>query len=239
MKHSIRFNGFQVIGAMAAQVIKAKPIAHDYLQELEKRIGEVTNRLVPFLEAANPELLKKPISELARMQQEDIKQQLQALDAKVKDECPSWARHFQALKALLKNYVEVENFFKNHPNVTPEDLNKVTENLTRSVIQSQQLGAIRAATAAQNGAVPNSVAKGKVNFLEDRTMLRVYIAAHFPYVSEDDARTFIDKVLTGKSNAPWGFDQGERGRFVQELTRLNSQGATPLTQPKISGTYKT
>ncbi|MGH8013243.1 MAG: hypothetical protein ACREQ4_12155 [Candidatus Binataceae bacterium] len=233
--------GFEMIGAMTAQVIKAQDIPHNYLRELERRIKEVADKVIPHLIAdSSTDILTTPLNQLANLGESTVEDNLDAALFKIAGDSPSWKEYAQPLCALLLNYVIAAEFFKKRTKVTAEDLNKVTANMTTSILQSPQLGAGRATTAAQNGFVPKYTANGQANFAQDdRTMLRAYIAAHFPFVTEKDAQAFINKVLQQKKSVPWGFEEGPSNDFVRELTNLNGKSVAPLTRPKVSGTGQT
>lgn len=87
------------------------------------------------------------------------------------------------------------------------------------------LGAIERNVSAINAPVPEhvtaptDVSKG-LNFLESPTTIRIYIALHYPKISEDDAQKFIQKVLTERKTKDKGFSAGEIRQFQEELLRM-------------------
>jgi hypothetical protein len=107
-------------------------------------------------------------------------------------------------------------------------LDNPANQLGSSVLQGPQLGTVRSATAAVNGFVPSYVgtetASGDVNFShDDRTVLRVYIAANYPLVSEADAEQMISQVLAGRKTAGkgWGYEPYAVSQFKNKLNQLN------------------
>lgn len=214
-------------------------------------------------------ILTKPLAQLENMSPGDARIQIKTAARWVTDRYPTWKNHMSALSSLLLNYITVAGYFKGKANVGDADLSAAARILTPSVIQGPQLGVIRSQTASQNAAIPGYVGKqisqhesvndgpskfvaafpvtqkggNKVNFSDDdRTVLRVYIALNFPYILENDAARFIDRVIQGRSAENlngYGYGPDQSRGFEQELASLNSLGLSCLTSPKSGGTCPT
>jgi hypothetical protein len=240
-------SGFEVVGALATQVARGQTkIKHTYQRELGARIEEVRKKVMPFVSRTwrHPEVqfLLKPLSELNKLSPGDARIQIKTAIAIVQREYPSWGPHGQALAALLLNYIKVNAFFKNHPNVGDDDLSAAAAILTPSVIQGPQLGVIRSAMASHTATVPAYFSKGKVNFSsEDATLLMIFICFYYPFVREEDAERIIKQIIEGRKTAGkgFGYDAAESNRFLSLLDTMNRQGMAALTMAKKSGSGQT
>ncbi|MGH7916731.1 MAG: hypothetical protein ACREQE_04625 [Candidatus Binataceae bacterium] len=229
--------GLEVVGAMAAQVLKLrKDIPHNYLRELEKRIKEVMDIYMDNLRYDDeypPRMFELPLDTVAKWPPDQLSQAYREMGMRLAHVDRRLKNPVAALKALLSNYITLKNFFVKHPDVTLGDLGHVAAQSTPSVIQSPQLGAIRAGTAAQNGFIPEYVGtedkRGQANFsADDRTMLRVYIAANYPFVSEENADEFIRYVLAERTKKGYGFTPQEIDNFNHSLKFLDRIGERAL-----------
>jgi hypothetical protein len=78
-------------------------------------------------------------------------------------------------------------------------------------------------------------------------MLRVYIAANYPCVPEEDAARIIKRIITcrRKDNVQpgtkdgWGYTGSQVAQFKAELQSINSRWVGTLSMPKMVGTGQT
>jgi hypothetical protein len=130
--------------------------------------------------------------------------------------------------------------------VTDDQLNNALNIVTPSTVGSPQLGSIRAITAALNSFMPRYISSD-VNFSQDdQTMLRVYVAHHYPCVEENDAARLIRDIIqarrakSGNDHVnPWGFTEAQIKLFKSELATLHRKGVQLLSSPKTSGSGQT
>ena len=90
------------------------------------------------------------------------------------------------------------------------------------------LGAVERNISATNATVPQHVSNPSdisegLNFLETPTVIRVFIAAHYPNIEEPDARQFIQKVLELRKGKDNGFSARKIRQLQEELLRLEKK----------------
>jgi hypothetical protein len=109
-----------------------------------------------------------------------------------------------------------------------------TEALPASLADCRLLTAVNANISALNASSPQHLQKKTVmdplgvnrfhaNFLEDKTELRCYIAAHYPHIEEPSAHWFINKVgEERKKLGNMGFDTFKLLDFESTLERMEN-----------------
>jgi thioredoxin reductase len=256
------YHGFEVVGALSTQVAKGvdiKKLSSTYLNQLKASLQEMWEKIVdfPFLRSiisqTAPEVLKWQ-EKIENLQGQnlagdvaELEKDAQKLLNAIKYTAPTWPQYIQAFYNLLINYALAYGFYKSK--INNFDINEFLANpanqLTGSVAQGPQLGTIRSATAAQNGFMPAYVSKNggaDINYSQDdRTMMRVFIAVEYPYVSEDDAQSFIRQVIAGRKKAKnaWGYDVLDTMGFRMRLRLANLKGIIVMKVAKTVGTGKT
>ena len=103
-------------------------------------------------------------------------------------------------------------------------LNNPSSTLTASTVSAPQIASVIATGAAINGFMPSYVEGGQVNLnQDDRTILRTYIAASYPLVSEEDAESQIQSLLINRktSNGNWGFSETDAMTLQNTLNNLS------------------
>ena len=266
LENSSFMQGFEVIGALATQVVRKTTIQHTYKQELVVRIEEARTKVLSFLNGAFVEMhtriLTTPLANLEDMSPGDVRMKVKEARAWVEKRYPTWKDRVGSLCALLLNWIVVAPYFDNKKGVSEADLTAAARILTPSVIQGPQLGAIRSQTCAMNGAAPGYIGSqlaeygsngkyvgslttqgNRANFSsDDQQVLRLYIALNFPFISEEDSERFIKDVIARRpdpKNGGWGFKQADSQRFEEELDRMNDRGAAVLRTPKTFGSGQT
>lgn len=155
--------GFEVVGALATQVVRGTEVNHTYKNELAARIEDVRKHVLTFLNGAlvhrQTEILTTKLEELEKMSPGMARGELKTARSWVEGRYPTWKNHVNALAALMLNYITVALYFKGKTKVDGDDLSAAASILTPSVIQGPQLGVIRSQTAAQNAAVPGYIGK--------------------------------------------------------------------------------
>jgi hypothetical protein len=236
---------------MATQVARVKEIRHTYVDHVRERIKDVQDHILGAncsLDSEDLQFLGMRPEEYVSMKELTFKTRLQQALAHTKLNAKSWVNIISALGNLLENFRIASDYFKKKDKVIDGDLNNVVKILTPSVVGAPQLTAIRATTAAENGHIPEYVAKGQkregrtaeVNFShDDQTILRVYIAVQYPFAGEEEVRDFIKTVIAGRKSKPWGYDGTDAALMHLQLTAMNARGAAALLTPKISGSGKT
>jgi hypothetical protein len=107
--------------------------------------------------------------------------------------------------------------------------------LPRALQDCRLLAGVQANVSAMNAQMPSYLPKKTnvqeddwhANFLENKTELRAYLAAHYPNIKDDQAQAFIQKVARQReAKGNMGFDRGELVVFEQELERLDREAST-------------
>jgi hypothetical protein len=124
-------------------------------------------------------------------------------------------------------------FEQNGTGKSVQDLLKPTAALPDSLSDCRLLAAVNANISALNASAPKHLQKQTfadplnvrvevhANYLEDKTELRCYIAAHYPRIEEQDAQTFIARVTEQRKRlGNMGFEQSKVIEFERELERL-------------------
>ena len=251
LKGTSRTQGFEVVGAVARQVLinADNTLDHTYLQQLEGTIEELQKKLVTWnqdLLTYGYDFLLQPVNTMVA--DKDLKKFIRCLKfmkeimAKIS---PTWINQTQALASLMINWAVAKIYFNQHGKAVKDaDLNNALKILTPSTVGSPQLGSIRTTTAAINGFMPTYVASSKAdaNFShDDQTILRVYIAKNYPCVPEEDAARIIKRTIEGRKSTKdhWGYTEAEINGFKQELQAINSRWAGTLSTAKVIGTGQT
>ncbi len=108
---------------------------------------------------------------------------------------------------------------------------KPTNSLPEALQDCLLLAAVQANVSAINAPTPAHLQKKTkvdteewhANFLENKTELRAYIAAHYPNIAEDKAKGFIEDIASRrKLKGNMGFDKGEIIAFEKQLELLNT-----------------
>ena len=76
------------------------------------------------------------------------------------------------------------------------------------------------ATVPQHVINPSDVTQG-VNFLESPTVIRIFIALHYPNIPEPQAQSFISDVLRQRKTKDNGFSGPEITKFQEQLKHLD------------------
>jgi len=256
--------GFEVIGALARQVIvNNKGLNHTYLNQLEDVIKDLQGKIGTFsaqVPTPTMEILSKKVTDTAAQYKdiESLKNKLEGLRYSLSGTSPTWQNQTNALVALIINYAVAKLYFDKHGMaVTDDDLNNALKILTPSTVGSPQLGSIRTTTAAINGFMPKYVVSD-VNFShDDQTMLRVYIAANYALVSEEEAQEVIRNIISRrklsrdvangklpppggpKPMEPYGFTPEEINEFKTKLKVYNERRVSEMSTAKVVGTGQT
>lgn len=80
------------------------------------------------------------------------------------------------------------------------------------------------ATVPQHAVNPSDVTQG-LNFLESPTVIRIFMAVHYPDIPEIEAQKFISNVLTVRKTKDNGFSSHEIGEFQKQLSLLDKTEA--------------
>ncbi len=95
------------------------------------------------------------------------------------------------------------------------------------------LGAVERNISGMNATVPqhvsnrSDVTKG-LNFLESPTVIRIFMALHYPNIPEIQAQKFISEVLTTRKTKDNGFNSQEIADFQKQLNLLDKTEALRL-----------
>lgn len=265
-KGTSRQGGFEVIGALARQVVMDnKGLNHTYLSQLEEVIQDLQKKILKYSGDVPPktlETLSKKVTDTVAQYPDvkSLKGALEGLRHSLNLQSPTWQKQTNALVAMITNYAVAKLYFDKHgAAVKDEDLNNALKILTPSTVGSPQLGSIRTTTAAINGFMPEYVAKDANFSHDDQTMLRVYIAATYPLVSEEEAQGLIREIIgrrklsrdvaSGKAvpgglgdpkpMQPYGFTPDEVDQFKMKLKVFNERRTGELSSAKVVGTGQT
>lgn len=260
-KGTTRKGGFEVIGALARQVIiENKGLNHTYLSQLEEVIQDLQKRILTYsgeVPANTLKILSQKVTDTVGPKPDvpSLENTLKGMRYELNLKSPTWQKQTNALAALITNYAVAKLYFNSHGNaVKDEDLNNALTILTPSTVGSPQLGGIRTTTAAINGFMPKYVATDANFSHDDQTMLRVFIAAKYPAVSEEEAQNVIREIIGRrqlsrgiitkenkdmKSMAPYGFTPDEVNEFKTKLKIYNDRRIGELATAKTVGTGQT
>ena len=200
--------GFQVVGALARQVLIAnKGLSHTYLDQLGEVIKGLQGKIRDYSSSAAGEVKSQGYDFLlldvgkmkSQMDEGSVPHLIQSLELMKKHMesiSPTWTKYTRALAAMIANYAVAKLYFDKHgTSVKDDDLNNALQILTPSTVGSPQLGSIRTTTSAINGFMPKYVASDANFSHDDATMLRVYIAVNYPLVDEPQAQQVIQEIF--------------------------------------------
>lgn len=259
-KGTSREQGFEVIGALARQVImNNKGLNHTYLSQLQEVIEDLQGNIAHYsgkIPDATMDALTKKVTDIVAQSPDitTLKSTLDGMRFTLNKDSFTWQKQTNALVALIINYAVAKLYFDKHGvAVTDDDLNNALKILTPSTVGSPQLGSIRTTTAAINGFMPKYVVSD-VNFShDDQSMLRVFIAASYPLVTEEEAQEVIRDVIGRRKQArgsapatpgakamgPYGFTPDEVNEFKARLKVYNERRVGDLSTAKVVGTGQT
>lgn len=254
LEGSDRTQGLEIVGALASQVGKSVPIdAFDraYRKRMEAALDELRTRIfgLPALYSLisdTDETLVKSLIDIPNVQA--VQAALRRVLPLVRSLFPTWERRVETIGNLMVSYFQARDYFERKSASAAGDrarfwsdlLANPASQLTSSVVQAPQLGTIRSGTAAQNGFIPQYVKTGDANFsTDDRTMLRVYIALNYPYVTEDEAQAVIQSILGSRKQIGdgWGYSPQDVQAIKKTLETMNREGWVEVQRIKTEGAY--
>lgn len=230
--------GLEVIGAAASTI--ASTVKHNYVDKslanlkdaAQKDLSpEQSGRLLDALKSGNQDAAKLTIKE-ARDALTD-----NALGLNTQ-ELTTQSHVLRHLEKSISRYFEADAYF--NPKAAPgkeapparefanQELDNTKHTQVASVLQAAQLGAVKASVAALNAFTPRYVQAGEANFSTDnRTQLRVFIAQNFPKITNDQATSFINDVITMRH-------RGSKDAQAARATDLLSQAARAHAQHPLN-----
>ena len=221
-------NGLEIVGAAAYQMAVAAKVPHTYLQNLAKEIAELRLMLLDdtynfnyFADMHNWFTQDNFITKLA----ENAAILLQDLISPLFG-AETQGNKAKALAHLIKHYLEAATALRDV--TVAQSMDAVTKTMTTSVVSGQQIGAIIGSTTSHNAFVHHD-GEDRI-FLnvnrDDRTMLRIYIDVHYPYVSDEDAERWIDTVIKNrkdKKTQGYGLTDQDSKLLLQQLSANNER----------------
>ena len=128
---------------------------------------------------------------------ETCKTEVGTFDAEVS--AAGLTRPMDGLKFALDHLFEAREYFAGRDRSARGvalELGNQSSTTVASVVQSPQLGTVKAASAALAGIMPAYVSHGQANFTsDDRTMLRAYLAETREGLGDADAESFVQEVI--------------------------------------------
>jgi hypothetical protein len=259
-KGTSRQQGFEVIGALARQVImNNKGLSHTYLGQLQEVIEQLQGKIATYagdVPKTTMDTLSKKVTDIVGQSPDitTLKSTLDSLRFALNGQSPTWQKQTNALVALIINYAVAKLYFDKHGMaITDDDLNNALKILSPSTVGSPQLGSIRTTTAAINGFMPKYVVSDANFSHDDQTMLRVFIAANYPLVTEEEAQEVIRDIIGRRKQArgsaqatsgakpmgSYGFTPEEVNEFKTRLKVYNERRVGDLSTAKVVGTGQT
>jgi len=187
-KGTCHSSGLEIIGAAATSLTREAggELRHNFIEQLPEGT-DVRQPLTLRAEAEGKALARQ--TDLGQLTESQRKQRTRYLQRQLA----------QRARAYLEGK-SIESL-----------LNRVVENEVASVVLMAQLVGLKASIAAINGMIPAYVAeKNGSNFnIDNRTMLRVYLAHRYPDMEEEHAQRWIEYITTHRrsNNHPLGFDE--------------------------------
>jgi hypothetical protein len=230
--------GLEVIGAAASTI--ANKVKHNFLEKSLDDLGSTAKKDLSGDQAGRLlDALKSNNAEAARAVLKEARDALGPVEfGPMTHEMTVQNNVLRHLEKSVERYFDADNFFNPKK---PKDgeaqpakvyANKELDNTNRdqvsSVLQAAQLGAVKASLGALEAFIPGYVQAGEANFSTDnRTQLRVFIAVNFPEITNDQATSFINDVITMRH-------RGSKDAQAARATDLLSQAARAHAEQPLS-----
>lgn len=198
-KGSDSSKGLVIVGAAVAQI--APSVSHNYLERADRN-ALVASEFLAYPGYENGATLRRLITEGASKEAimsayETCKTEVGTFDAEVS--AAGLTRPMDGLKFALDHLFEAREYFAGRDRSARGvalELGNQSSTTVASVVQSPQLGTVKAASAALAGIMPAYVSHGQANFTsDDRTMLRAYLAETREGLGDADAESFVQEVI--------------------------------------------
>lgn len=191
-------SGLTVIGA-AASALAPSVRNHSYVGQAEQRLDAALAAAIPEHADSLREVLRDGALDAALGH-------VDALIGMVDPQSAHYVERQGSLRAVSAAMVDLHNARQflgqtddqgRLVNTPDRLLGRVVNTEVASVLQPAQLGAVRGTVAALEAFIPGYVQGGEANFTADnRTMLRAFIAEHYPNIGNEEATQFIDEVVS-------------------------------------------
>lgn len=254
--------GLEVIGAAASTI--ATKIPHNYL---DKSLADLESAAQKDLGGEQAAKLLQAVKSGDQKAAKDLVKQV--VDAHSKNPLGLNAKDFIAHGNILRHvqqsverYFEADAFFNPKPKAGAEapakkefankELDATNRTQVASVLQAAQLGAVKASVGALGTFIPGYVQNGEANFSTDnRTQLRVFIAQNFPNITDAQADSFINDVITMRHRGSKDAQEARAKDLLGHIVRANARdpldqkhlaemliegGIKPLEAPRIAST---
>lgn len=221
--------GLEVIGAAASTI--ANRVKHNFLEKSLEDLASTAKKDLSGDQAGKLlDALKSGNADAARAVLKEARDALGPVEfGPMTHEMTVQNNVLRHLEKSVERYFDADKFFNPKDPKTgaaqPAKVyaNKELDNTNRdqvsSVLQAAQLGAVKASLGALEAFIPGYVQAGEANFSTDnRTQLRVFIAVNFPEITNDQATSFINDVITMRH-------RGSKDAQAARATDLLSQAA--------------
>ncbi|WP_438020209.1 hypothetical protein WMF18_14565 [Sorangium sp. So ce315] len=196
--------GLEIIGAAAASLasFRGNQIEHNFIEQLPE--GTDTREVTLGADVEGRKLAVR--TDLSKMTQREVAMR---------------TRYFQRqLAKKARAYLADKSVFSL--------MNRVVEKEVASVVLMAQLVGLKATIAAMNGMIPAYIAeKNGANFnIDNRTMLRVYLAHRYPDMAEEHAQRWIEYITSHRRSEvhPLGFDESWTALFERWFQEWDAFG---------------
>jgi len=242
--------GLEVIGAAASNIAAGIGVKHNYL---EKSLADLdataykdlgTDQGAKLMEAVKSGDKELALTLVKAAQKTHAKNPL-GLDEKSK-EFIAQSHVLRHVEKSVERYFEADDYFnpkaKDGAEAPPkrdfvknDAMDAPTRTLVATVVQSAQLGVIKANVAALGSFVPEYVLKdkGEVNFSTDnRNQLRIFIANNYPNITETQATKFINDVIATRHLRSEDAQAARSGDLLGQVVRAHKNN--PFSEANLA-----